>query len=87
MPAPRTKPKPPGAPIPIAAYSVSSFCQANGGMSEAMFFKMLAAGEAPDTMLVGRRRMISIEAAEAWRRKREAAAQESSKTEKTSEIA
>ena len=61
----------------LGAYSIKTFCQSHGGMSEAMFHKMCAAGEGPRTMTIGRRRVISVEAAAEWRREREAAARQS----------
>jgi hypothetical protein len=39
-----------------------------------MYFKLRKAGEAPVTMMVGSRRLISVEAAAKWRREREEAA-------------
>jgi hypothetical protein len=44
------------------------------GMSVAMFFKMQAAGEGPEMMAIGRRRMVSMESAARWRAAREKAA-------------
>jgi hypothetical protein len=80
LPAPRTTgTKPPPEPSALAAFSIAGFCASHGGMSEAMFHKMCAAGEGPATMMVGRRRMVSVEAAAEWRREREAAAKQSSK--------
>ena len=82
MPAPRTTgKKPPPEPHVLGAYSIRTFCQSHGGMSEAMFHKMCAAGEGPTVMAIGRRRAISIEAAADWRRKREAAARHSKQKE------
>jgi hypothetical protein len=77
LPARRTTPKPPPAPVALGAYTIKSFCLAHGEMSPAMFHKMCAAGEGPTVMEIGRRRAISIEAAAEWRRKREAAAKKS----------
>jgi len=37
-----------------------------------MYFKLKTEGKGPTEMQVGRRRMISFEAAEQWRREREA---------------
>jgi hypothetical protein len=53
--------------------SVSKFCQ-DWGISRAGFYNAMRRSEAPATMLVGGRRLISEEAEDAWRRKREAAA-------------
>ena len=48
------------------AFTVASFCKAHG-ISKGMFYVLLEDGSAPATMLVGRRRLISREAAEKWR--------------------
>jgi hypothetical protein len=60
-------------PNPRAAYSVKEFCRAHR-ISEDMFFKLVRQGEAPRRMRVGTRVLVSIEAAEEWRREREAVA-------------
>jgi predicted DNA-binding transcriptional regulator AlpA len=54
------------------AYSVAEFCEAFG-LSVPMFYKLLAKREAPDVMKVGVRTLISVEAADRWRRARERA--------------
>jgi hypothetical protein len=59
-----------GPPVASAAYSIRTFCQAHH-LSEAMYFKMKAAGWGPAEMKVGSRVLISFEAAAAWRRERE----------------
>jgi hypothetical protein len=56
------------------AMSIPNFC-ASHGISERMYFAMKRRGEAPVEMVVGRRRLISNEAAQQWRRAREQAAQ------------
>jgi hypothetical protein len=53
--------------------TIPHFCKRHG-ISESMFFKLQNQGLAPTTMTVGSRKLISIEAAAAWRREREAAA-------------
>jgi hypothetical protein len=53
------------------AYSIPQFCLLNGGMSEALYYKIAAAGQGPKTFKVGNRTMISVEAARGWRRARE----------------
>jgi hypothetical protein len=62
-----------GPPMERAAYSIDEFAEADG-LSVAMYFKLRNLGLGPDEMRVGRRRLISFEAAERWRRQREAAA-------------
>ena len=55
-----------------AAYSIEDFCRSHA-ISRAMFYKLLKNGAAPRIMLVGTHKRISCEAAEQWRREREAA--------------
>jgi hypothetical protein len=62
-----------GPPVPAAAYSIREFCAAHR-LSESMYFKLRNQGLGPDEMSIGSRRIISFEAAERWRREREAAA-------------
>jgi predicted DNA-binding transcriptional regulator AlpA len=52
------------------AFSISQFCAAHA-ISRALFYLLLKDGRAPATMLVGSRRLISAEAAAAWRKKLE----------------
>ena len=59
-----------GPPVDRAAHSIAEFAQAHG-LSVAMYFKLRNLGQGPDEMHVGRRRLISFEAAERWRRQRE----------------
>ncbi len=58
----------------MESYSVADFCRAHG-ISRALFYKLLREGCGPRVMKVGRRTLISREAAEDWRRRMEAAAQ------------
>jgi len=60
--------------VPRAAYSIPEFCRAYR-ISEAFYYKLRAAGVGPREMRTLRKVTISIEAAEDWRRAREAAAQ------------
>ena len=69
--APRAPPTPPQR----RAYSVSAFCEAHG-FSVPMLYKMWAKGEGPAIMKVGVRTLISVEAADRWRRDRERATQQ-----------
>ena len=62
---------------PPLAMSIRVFCALHG-ISEDMFFKMKREWWGPATMKVGSRTLISHEAAEKWRREREAARSESS---------
>lgn len=56
-----------------AAFSLEEFCTAHG-FSRAMLYKLLAAGNGPRVMKVGKRSLITAEAAAEWRRKMESAA-------------
>jgi hypothetical protein len=62
---------------PKGAYSILEFCAAHS-ISESMFYKLKRVGQTPDEMVVGTRRLISVEAAARWRAEREAAAAETS---------
>lgn len=53
-----------------AAFSVSEFCRAYG-IGRNKFYEELKAGRGPRTFRVGRRRLISKEAADEWVRKLE----------------
>lgn len=68
----RRKPKPKPDATPARAYSIKGFCRAYD-MSPTTYFKMQRAGWGPIVMKVGHRTMISVEAADVWRREREAA--------------
>lgn len=48
-----------------AAYSIIEFCEAYR-LSRSGFYKLRAAGRAPALMQVGKRVLISLEAAAAW---------------------
>jgi excisionase family DNA binding protein len=54
------------------AYSVEEFCAAHG-FTKPTFYALLEKGEAPHIMRVGRRVLISVEAAKEWRQSRTAA--------------
>jgi len=51
-------------------YTVNQFCKSHN-ISRSMFYKLLQQGLAPRLMEVGRRRMISFEAAADWRQQME----------------
>jgi len=50
--------------------SVEEFCKRNK-ISRGHFYNLLKSGQGPDTMEVGRRRLISNESAARWRKKME----------------
>jgi hypothetical protein len=52
------------------AYSVAAFCTAFG-IARSTFYRLLQAGGGPTICHVGRRTLISVEAAEEWRRRME----------------
>ena len=56
--------------INIPALSVEKFCEMHS-ISRSLFYKAMKEGWAPRTMVVGRRRLISAEAAKEWREKME----------------
>ena len=51
-------------------YTVTQFCKTHH-ISRSMFYKQLQLGEGPRLMHVGRRRLISNEAAAEWRQRKE----------------
>tara|TARA_R110002095_G_scaffold144870_2_gene125284 strand:- start:1046 stop:1231 length:186 start_codon:yes stop_codon:yes gene_type:complete len=55
------------------AQSVQDFCQANG-ISQSFFYKLAKQGKAPRIMKVGKRTLISSEAAQEWREQMESQA-------------
>ena len=61
------------APPPLQAYTIKEFAAAFR-ISQDMFFRLMRQGFAPRVMKVGARTLISVEAAEEWRREREAVA-------------
>jgi hypothetical protein len=72
--------------VGAGAFSITQFCLAHGGMSEAMFYKLMRDNRGPQVMKVGGRTMVSAEAAAAWRRAREAEAT-AAKTQNNTESA
>jgi hypothetical protein len=56
---------------PQLAMSVLEFC-ISYGIRRNLFYELLRAGKAPDCMQLGRRRIITLAAAERWERQREA---------------
>ena len=53
--------------IPTCAQSIEDFCKSNG-ISRSLFYKLLRQGRAPRIMKIGRRTLISSEAASEWRK-------------------
>lgn len=52
------------------AFSIQEFCD-DHSISRAKFYLLTKEGKAPNLMKVGRRRLISVEAATEWRRQME----------------
>ena len=75
-----------GPPLPRLGYSVAEFCKAVG-ISVSYFYYLLERGKAPRSMLLGSRRIISVEEALRWCRKRTAQPIPSSKTNPSSRVA
>ena len=57
------------------AFSIPEFCRKHG-ISRAHFYNLSKSGDAPTVMRVGRRTLISTEAAAEWRRRMEGAARD-----------
>lgn len=55
------------------AYSVAEFC-ASYNVSKSTFYKMARNGTGPRLMRVGERTLVSVEAADEWRRRLESEA-------------
>lgn len=53
-----------------AAYTINEFCAAHR-ISKAHFYNLCARGQGPAVMSAGKRRLVSAEAAAAWRRQAE----------------
>jgi predicted DNA-binding transcriptional regulator AlpA len=51
-------------------FSVTEFCR-DHGISRGMFYKLLGEGLGPKAVKIGRRTLISSEAAQEWRRRME----------------
>jgi hypothetical protein len=49
-------------------YTVPEFCEAHGGISKVFFYQLLKEGKGPRLMKVGRRTLVTAEAAAEWRR-------------------
>lgn len=58
------------APVELMAYSVGNFCRACS-LSRSYFYELLKAGRGPRTFKLGKKTMISADAARAWLAKQE----------------
>jgi hypothetical protein len=61
-----------------ASYTIQAFCADHGAISRSFFHKLVNDGRGPRLMKVGRRTLISAEAAAEWRAKMEAATNQTS---------
>ena len=52
-------------------YTVNEFCAEHGGISRVLFYKLLKENRGPRLMKVGRRTMVTAEAAADWRKQME----------------
>lgn len=66
---------PGGPPAETFAFSIQGFCRSHG-ISRTHFYNLRRIGGAPTVMQVGRRTLISAEAAAEWRRRMEGAARD-----------
>jgi hypothetical protein len=57
--------------VQTQAYTVDGFCEAHN-VPKSTYYELKKRGQAPREMQVGRRRLISAEAAAEWRRRMEA---------------
>jgi hypothetical protein len=69
----KARAKKPKRSVPSLGMSVEEFCEAYS-IKTNLFYELLKAGKGPRCMLLGRRRVITHEAALAWQRAREAEA-------------
>ena len=69
-----------------AAYTIPEFCESHR-LSRAKLYQLWAAGTGPKFINVGVKRIISVEAAEAWCRQMESAAKDPQAEERTREAA
>jgi hypothetical protein len=59
-------------PVPRGAYNIKQFCQAHS-IGVRFYFKLKRMGLGPDETQLGKRVLITVEAAARWRAAREAA--------------
>jgi hypothetical protein len=69
----KARAKKPKRSVPALAMSVDEFCESYS-IKVNLFYDLLKAGKGPRCMMLGRRRVITHEAALAWQRQREAEA-------------
>ena len=62
----------PSHPIPQAVFDVPTFCIAHK-ISRSFFYKLLSEGRGPRLLKLGKRTLISAEAAAEWRARMEVA--------------
>ncbi len=62
------------------SYTIPAFCADHGNISKSFFHKLVNEGKGPRLMKIGRRTLISAEAAADWRAKMEAATDQNDKS-------
>jgi hypothetical protein len=55
-----------------ASFTIAQFCSEHGNISKSFFHKLVNEGKGPRLMKIGRRTLISAEAAADWRAQMEA---------------
>ena len=60
----------------VLAFTIRQFCESHN-IGRSRLFELWKEGEGPAVMVVGRKRLISVEAAAEWRRRMEAKAETS----------
>jgi hypothetical protein len=73
------KKKRPAPVLPPLAMTVDEFCE-RYRIKRNLFYTLLAAGDGPASIKLGKRRIITNAAAEAWEREREQATKAASRT-------
>jgi hypothetical protein len=68
----RRSPSNPDQGVPILGFRIPTFCQAHG-ISQDFYYRLQRDGIGPKVMKIGGLTIISVEAAETWRRQREEA--------------
>lgn len=59
------------AALPIFAFSIPAFCKSVGGITRQHFYAQLKLGKGPRIFRIGKRTLISVEAAQEWVRRME----------------
>ena len=68
------------------SFTIAQFCADHGNISKSFFYKLVNEGKGPRLMKVGRRTLISAEAAADWRAQMEAQTNQADKSFWESEV-